>query len=113
MFSGVAGSLTYAALLNIGFSPKATLLLMLVVPLIQLATFCVILKEPNRLFTSSSASSTTSLIDHSLIDQDISIAQVPLTFQQKIQYFPKMLKYVLPLFAVYVGEYLINQGLVS
>lgn len=111
--AGVAGSLTYAALINIGFTPKATLLLMLIVPLIQLATFSTILKEPNRFFTSSSASSTTSLIDHSNLDQDITIAQLPLSFKQKIQFFPKMFKYVIPLFAVYLCEYIINQGLVS
>lgn len=111
--AGVTGSLSYTALLLIGFTPKATLLLMLLVPTIQLITFLFILKEPStRLPSLSSASSTTSLIDHT-IDEDISIAQQPLSFAQKIQYFPNILKYVLPLFAVYLCEYFINQGLVS
>lgn len=109
---GVAGSLTYAFLLHIGLTPKATMLLMLAVPLMQLATFCTILREPNNLFTLSRASSTTSLLDHSIIDQDVFISQAPLNFKQKIQFFPKMLKYVFPLFFVYLGEYFINQGLV-
>lgn len=111
--AGVTGSLSYTALLLIGFTPKATLLLMLLVPTIQLITFLFILKEPStRLPSLSSASSTTSLIDHT-IDENISIAQQPLSFAQKIQYFPNILKYVLPLFAVYLCEYFINQGLVS
>lgn len=111
--AGVTGSLSYAGLLSIGFTPKATLLLMLLVPTIQLVTFLFILKEPNtRSAVLSASSSTTSLLDHT-IDEDISITQQSLSFSQKIEFFPKILKYVLPLFAVYLCEYFINQGLVS
>lgn len=111
--AGITGSLTYAGLLSIGFTSKATLLLMLIVPTIQLVTFLFILKEPNtRSTVLSAASSTTSLLDHT-IDDDISIIQPSLSFSQRIQFFPKILKYVLPLFTVYVCEYFINQGLVS
>lgn len=111
--AGVTGSLSYAGLLSIGFTPKATLLLMLLVPTIQLVTFLFILKEPNtRSAVLSASSSTTSLLDHTL-DEDISITQQSLSFSQKIEFFPKILKYVLPLFAVYLCEYFINQGLVS
>lgn len=112
--AGVAGSLTYAALIYIGFTPKETLLLMLIIPLMQLVSFALILKEPHRIgLLSSSASSSTSLIDHTIIDDVTTIAAPPLTFQQKIKYAPKILKYVLPLLAVYVSEYFINQGLVN
>lgn len=111
--AGITGSLTYAGLLSIGFTSKATLLLMLIVPTIQLVTFLFILKEPNtRSEVLSAASSTTSLLDHT-IDEDISIIQPSLSFSQRIKFFPKILKYVLPLFTVYVCEYFINQGLVS
>lgn len=111
--AGVTGALSYAALLSIGFTPKATLLLMLLVPTIQLITYLFILKEPNgRSASLSTASSTTSLLDHTL-DEDISVTQPSITFAEKIRYFPKILKYVLPLFVVYMCEYSINQGLVS
>lgn len=110
--AGVAGAMTYAALIYLGFSPKSTLMLMLVVPLAQLVTFCFMLIEPNRTWGPlSSASSTTSLIDHTF-DQDTTHHHPPLSLSQKICFFPKLLKYILPLFAVYLSEYLINQGLV-
>lgn len=111
--AGVAGAMTYAALIYVRFSPKSTLLLMLLVPLLQLITFCFVLQEPNRTWTTlSSASSATSLIDQTY-DHDASVLQPPLGFSQRIRYFPKLLKYILPLFVVYLGEYFINQGLVS
>lgn len=112
--AGVGGALTYAGLISIGFTPKSSLLLMLLVPVIQGITFFIILKEPDNVSpTASSASSTTSLIDHTILDEEISFPQAPLDLSQKIQYSPKMLKYVLPLFTVYISEYFINQGLVS
>lgn len=86
---------------------------MLIVPLMQLITFCFLLHEPNGAWTTlSNASSTTSIVDHTHSEQDTLIIQ-PLTVTEKLQYFPQMLKFVLPLFAVYLCEYLINQGLVS
>lgn len=113
--AGVAGALTYAALTYIQMSPQSTLLLMLIVPLIQLITFCFVLQEPNGLWTTfSNPSPSSSLIDYNTVPSEQSIgAQAPLSFSQKVDYFPEMMKYVLPLFSVYVCEYLINQGLVS
>lgn len=113
--AGVAGSLTYAALLYIGFTPKATLLLMLIVPLVQLTTFCIVLKEPHRFgLITSVATSTTSLIDHTTSNEEDRTDHPPLSFKQKIEYSPIVFRnYVLPLFAVYISEYFINQGLVS
>lgn len=111
--AGLTGALTYAALTSLDFAPETTMLLMLIVPMIQLITFCVMLEEPNGLWMNFTyASSTTSLIDQNIVQSD-SNAQQSLTFAEKVDYFPKMLKYVLPLFTVYLSEYLINQGLVS
>lgn len=112
--AGVGGALSYAFLINIGFSPKSTLLLMLLVPFIQFISFFVVLKESNDDSTISSiTSSTTSLIHHTSADDGVAIIQPPLNIKQKLEYLPNMMKYVLPLFAVYVCEYFINQGLVS
>lgn len=112
--AGVTGALAYAALTLCGITSEITLLIMLIVPVVQLFTFCFILREPSRFEPSlSTATSTTSLIDHSTVERDTSLVQSSLTFSQKVQYLPKMLKYVLPLFAVYLSEYFINQGLVS
>lgn len=107
--AGVTGALTYAALTYIHYTPEATLLLMLIVPFIQFLTFCIMLEEPNEIWATL-PNPATSLIDHDIIQPD-SVA--PLNLTQKLDYFPKMLRYVLPLFAVYFCEYFINQGLVS
>lgn len=111
--AGVAGALTYSALILLSFSPKSTLLLMLIVPLLQLITFCFIVQEPNRPWTTLSVtSSTTSLIEHANYERGVTYAEPPLSFTHKLRYFPKLLKYILPLLSVYACEYLINQGLV-
>lgn len=99
--AGVAGALSYSALLGFGFKSKSTLLLMLFVPSLQMITFFCGLKEPN----------TVELTAAPLIEQ--SVDQQSLNFSQKIRYSPKLLKYVIPLFAVFLFEYIINQGLVS
>lgn len=112
--AGVAGALTYALFKYMNISPEKTLLMMLFVPLIQFLTFFIMLHEPNGLWaTLTSPSSSTSLIDHNIIQPDAVGGHAPLTFSQKIDYLPNMLKYVLPLFSVYLSEYFINQGLVS
>ena len=111
--AGVAGALTYSALVLMRFSPKSTLLLMLIVPLLQLVTFCFIVQEPNRPWTTlSETSSATSLIEHANYERGVTYSEPQLSFTHKLRYFPKLLKYILPLFAVYFCEYLINQGLV-
>ena len=37
----------------------------------------------------------------------------PLTFSQKMTLLPSLMKYMIPVFMVYMAEYVINQGLVS
>lgn len=112
--AGVAGALTYSALILMRFSPKSTLLLMLIVPLLQLVTFCFIVREPNRPWTTLSVtSSTTSLIEHANYERGVTHSEPQLSFAHKLRYFPNLLKFILPLFTVYFCEYLINQGLVS
>lgn len=112
--AGVTGSLTYAAFTYVQFTPKNTLLLMLIVPIIQITTFCIMLKEPSELWTIfTNISSSTSLIDHSITQSNNNTDNQSLTFSQKVNYLPQMLQYVLPLFSVYLCEYFINQGLVS
>lgn len=108
--AGLTGALTYAALTSLQFTPENTMLLMLIVPMIQLITFCIMLQEPGSgLWTTlTNASSTTSLINQSIAQQNAATEQ-SLTFSEKIGYFPKMLKYVVPLYSVYLCEYLINQ----
>lgn len=111
--AGIAGAFTYAFLLNLGLTTKASLHLMLVVPCIQALAFYTLLRPPRNQVEShlaeSSVSETTSLLSQQRRNQNIADP----TFQEKIKYLPKLLVYILPLFAVYFSEYFINQGLVS
>lgn len=114
--AGIAGAFTYAFLLNLGFTAKSSLHLMLIIPCLEAVAFFIILRRPrNRMATNSpepmphSADETTTLLSPQQETVDISAP----TFREKIEYFPKLFMYILPLFAVYFCEYFINQGLVS
>lgn len=86
---------------------------MLIVPCIQTVAFYLILRRPrNQPFSSSESpyvDETTSLLSHQRATPHIAAP----TFHEKLNYLPKLLIYILPLFAVYFCEYFINQGLVS
>lgn len=101
--AGVFAALSYTALIDYGFKPKLTLQIMLLIPLLQLIIFYFGMKEP-----STDESAATLLEDQN----DMNFHQSP-SFSQKLRYFPNLLKYVIPLFSVFVWEYVINQGLVS
>lgn len=101
--SGVAASLSYAALIDIGFTPKTTLYLMLIVPLVELVSFLFI-NESNAM--ASNSLSTTSLIE----DGSGTATEAPcMTLSEKWQYLPKLMKYFNPLLINYICEYIINQ----
>lgn len=111
--SGLAAALSYAALSDIGFSPKFTLLLMLVIPLLQLVAFLLIKEPNNRDLFASGSESTTSLIDDRMEQSDTTGETTLLNISEKLRYSPKVLKYFIPLLINFCCEYTINQGLVS
>lgn len=111
--SGLAAALSYAALSDIGFTPKFTLLLMLIIPLLQLVAFLLIKEPNNRDLFASSSESTTSLIDDSIDQSDSAGETSLLNISEKLRYSPKVLKYYAPLMFNFMCEYIINQGLVS
>lgn len=114
--SGLTGALSYTTLIDAGFSPKSTLLLMLLVPLVFIIAFYSI-KEKNNAnvstFIPEASSSTTSLLDDSLQQSTEIVEESSLNFSQKILYIPKLLKYFIPMIINYLCEYTMNQGLVS
>lgn len=108
--SGVAGSLIYAALSDVGFTPKTTLLLMLVVPLVEFASFLFI-KESNTVESSAfDSSSTISLIDDDPDSTSGAMSEAtPMSLTEKRQYLPKLTKYFVPLLIACLCEYTISQ----
>lgn len=98
--SGVAASLSYAALVGVGCKPKITLCLMLVFPLLEIVAFLFI-RESNAIESSTiDPSSATSLIGDSTNASGTTATideTAPMTFSEKKQYLPKLAKYFIPL----------------
>ncbi|CAG0895604.1 unnamed protein product [Darwinula stevensoni] len=100
--AGIMGALTYAGLTALGISPRASVLLVLVVPFLYGLTY---------------DSTMTSIFVFFFIlvhpEQEIERRDgvVPLSLKRKFQYIPSLLHLMLPLMLVYVAEYFINQGL--
>lgn len=117
--AGIAGSLSYAALIQIGLSPVATLLVMLVVPAIEAVTFWGILRNPEdvapreSITSNHSTSSSNDLAKVESNQQDGDFEEESLVgFKNKIRLIPQLMVFVIPLTTVYLFEYFINQGLV-
>lgn len=107
--SGVAASLSYAALTDIGFTPKTTLYLMLIVPLMELVAFLFINESNAISLSTSDSASTTSLIDDGSGGTESNTEASSMTLSEKRQYLPKLMKYFTPLMINYISEYIINQ----
>ncbi|KAI4491237.1 hypothetical protein M0802_010333 [Mischocyttarus mexicanus] len=101
--AGLIGSLSYAGLAT-WLKTSDTLLLMLIVPCIQAVTFWFLLVHPSQKIIPSKKESTGSQ------DQMI-IETSTITFKDKINLVPGLLKYMIPLGLVYFFEYFINYGL--
>lgn len=132
--AGVTGAFTYAALISIGLTPKKTMLLMLIVPALEAIVFYCLLRNPKRnapgRHPDMSPCPSSATIEENLINSSTALYRnhmpppelpAPVVLQQhpllgvtaKVKYIPKLFKYLLPLFTVYLCEYFINQGLVS
>lgn len=109
--AGIFGSFLYAALIEIGITPVNTMLIMLSVPLLEGATFWVLLRNPNTIPKCDSEPQFNQSPDDQESATDGSEAKMSLG--DKIRYVPSLLKYVVPLLSVYLFEYFINQGMVS
>lgn len=133
--AGIAGSLSYAVMIGAGLTPKTTLLLMLIAPVLEAIAFWGILRHNNHIHVdeNSSSSKRPSTVTNGSSAGTNSRDQVsekagadmeqsypsdgselePLTgFKSKMRYVPKLLIYMVPLTLVYLLEYFINQGLV-
>ncbi|XP_017010038.2 battenin [Drosophila takahashii] len=101
--AGVIGSLSYASLRSLDFSPRDTMLIMLIFPAIEAFAFWLLLRRPQvDILPVTTVESTEVLIND----------EKPLVgFKEKFFYIKHLFKYMLPLCLVYFFEYFINQGL--
>lgn len=110
--AGVIGALSYTGLTALGLSPKATMLVMLVVPALEAAAFWMLLrhKDTSRDPKEVNPEEEKPHEDYTALPED----ERPLeSWRQKINYIPSLFIYMIPLILVYLFEYFINQGLVS
>lgn len=113
--AGIAGALAYATLITLGFTPKTTLLVMIIVPAIEAVAFYGLLRTPQTIPRNDSTVSTiTTGTTDTAVEVGYKDDEKPLTgLGSKLRYVPSLMKYIIPLSLVYLFEYFINQGLVS
>jgi len=105
--AGLAGSLSYAGLTQLGLSSRNTLLLLLVVAVLWIIAFWVILEIPSHLKCRKKSLAEEPLLNENKPQDRTSY----LPLKTKLTLMIPLLKYMVPLFLVYVAEYTINQGL--
>ncbi|KAK1798420.1 hypothetical protein P4O66_007875 [Electrophorus voltai] len=129
--AGVAGALMYSALTQAGLSPRVTLLVMLLVPVVMAISYFILLVFPPSFLqwkTRETQPSLSSMAEQSrerrplLQEDDDSIHKEqnkeaqqtgPLTFSDKLHILKGLRRFILPLALVYFAEYFINQGLLE
>nr|XP_006013097.1 PREDICTED: battenin [Latimeria chalumnae] len=116
--AGIFGALSYSGLTQVGLSPRHTLQVMLVIPLIMAISYFCALVHPASLprWTMTVNRASASADRRPLIEcNQPPTAQktANLTPIEKLQIVKGLLKYMIPLLLVYFAEYFINQGLLE
>ncbi|XP_059160548.1 battenin-like [Physella acuta] len=101
--AGVFGALVYAGFTSAGLSPRNSLLIMIVIPVLMMISYFAILTK--------SVQKEKKVDDSTLLLEEEKQKKVALSFKQKLKLIPSLFKYMIPLTLVYFGEYFINQGL--
>ncbi|XP_069779257.1 battenin-like [Narcine bancroftii] len=124
--AGLLGAVSYSGLTQTGLSPRNTMQLMVVFPVVEwISYYCLLalpptlpnwrLDDPDQILHDPDW--TLPNQDQSLEDQPLISSNNPgnnnavLTLSQKMKIIKNSLKYTIPLGLVYFAEYFINQGL--
>ncbi|KAI6216628.1 Battenin [Aphelenchoides fujianensis] len=133
--AGIFGSLVYAGLTEPHFaalSPRVTLLILLLVPLVFLLTYFFVLTPVDHVYRPARSVSIPQIASEEVADFSSGFAQcaqqalhfdreagrtdtpkVPTTAWEMAKATVPLLKYMIPMTLIYWAEYLINQGVVS
>nr|XP_023648058.1 battenin isoform X2 [Paramormyrops kingsleyae] len=126
--AGVAGALLYAAFTQAGLSPRETLLVMLVVPIIMAASYYLLLVFPASFpqwhcVVEEGRTPNTDQERRPLVsgeeNEEIRDGEAPedsrgpLTYKDRLAILRGLLRFIIPLGVVYFAEYFINQGLLE
>ncbi|XP_041522922.1 battenin [Microtus oregoni] len=112
--AGLLGSLSYLGLTQAGLSPQHTLLSMLGIPILLLASYFLLLTSPEaqdpRREDEAETAARQPLIGTETPESNPG-SSWDLSFQERWTVFKGLLRYITPLVLVYFAEYFINQGL--
>uniref|UniRef100_A0AAZ1XJA2 Battenin n=1 Tax=Oreochromis aureus TaxID=47969 RepID=A0AAZ1XJA2_OREAU len=125
--AGLIGAFLYSGLIQAGLSPRITLLIMLVVPIIMFISYFFLLVCPPSLpqwrtketeYAALVSEDRQQLLDSSDDEEPESSTTEdqptgPLSFRERLSVIRGLWRFVLPLGVVYLTEYFINQGLME
>ncbi|KAL3987700.1 hypothetical protein ACER0C_014815 [Sarotherodon galilaeus] len=125
--AGLIGAFLYSGLIQAGLSPRITLLIMLVVPIIMFISYFFLLVYPPSLpqwrtketeYAALVSEDRQQLLDSSDDEEPESSTTEdqptgPLSFRERLSVIIGLWRFVLPLGVVYLTEYFINQGLME
>ncbi|XP_075420808.1 battenin isoform X2 [Tenrec ecaudatus] len=113
--AGLLGALSYLGLTQAGLSPQQTLLSMLGIPALLLASYFLLLTSPAPHDPGGEEESETAAARQPLMSPETPRTQPDsapsLSLQERWTVFQYLLPHILPLVLVYFAEYFINQGL--
>ncbi|XP_063695822.1 battenin-like [Culicoides brevitarsis] len=113
--AGILGAISYSAMTQAGLSSKATLLVMISVPVLEAFVFGLLLRHPSADANNDNSETNTISSEEKTADgsaDPLSEDEKPLVgFAAKIRYIPSLFKFIIPLLLVYLFEYFINQAL--
>jgi battenin len=118
--AGLGGALSYAGLTSAGVSPRTSILLMLFIPVLMVCSYAVLSTSKIGSYENMDARSTNSHEEQANVGSSVDIRcdrQTDLRSRLKnrlsltLGFIRPLLKYMIPLFFVYLAEYFINQGL--
>ncbi|KAM8778724.1 battenin isoform 1-T2 [Rhynchonycteris naso] len=112
--AGLLGALSYLGLTQAGLSPGHTLLSMLGVPIVLLASYFFLLTSPESLDPGGEEEAEREArqpLMSSGAPESKPDSSSDLSLQEKWTVFKGLLWYIIPLVLVYFAEYFINQGL--
>lgn len=116
--AGIIGSISWAGLIALGISPQNTLRIMLIMPVIQAATFWLLLKAPqNQMQSNNDKSTDIAVIESNECSAECVVSAVHEEklsgLTAKLKFIPQLAPFILPLFIVFIFEYVCVSGLVS
>ncbi|KAB1263402.1 Battenin [Camelus dromedarius] len=112
--AGLLGALSYLGLTQAGLSPQHTLLSMLGIPALLLASYFLLLTSPGLQDPGGEEEADTAArqpLINSAAAESKPGSSSHLSLQERWTVFKGLLWYIVPLVLVYFAEYFINQGL--